>query len=61
LVKGYFGIDTGGPIEAAMSPEFRLAMSEFLDAFEDKAKGTINDFDDSAGEILRGMFNIHKD
>lgn len=61
LLKGYFGIEIGGPIDAAMSPEFRAALSGFLDALEDKSQTTPNDFDDSAVEVLRGMFNIHKD
>jgi hypothetical protein len=61
LLKGYFGIDTGGPVEAAISPEFKTALSGFLDALEDKSQTTPNDFDDSAVEVLRGMFNLHKD
>ena len=61
LIEGIFNLSTGGPIESAISPEFKIALSAFLDNLQEKTQTTPNDIDDVAAEMLRGVFNIHQE
>ena len=61
LIKGMFGIETNGPIDSAISPEFKAVLVDFIDRLEKKTKTTPNDIDDVAAEIIRGLFNIHQE
>ena len=61
LIEGIYNLATGGPIESAISPEFKISLSAFLDNLQEKTTTTPNDIDDVAVEMLRGVFNIHQE
>ena len=59
LIKGIFGVENNGPIESAISPEFKTCLVTFLDKLEERTDKTDNEIDDIAAHVLRGLFNIH--